>query len=114
MMVFFKNPIVWVVIFFLLSSIFRLSNLDLIEFKSDEATTVYQTVQFFESPYLIERGLISGTGVYNFPLFNYLMVALGVFSKDPQFLSGMIALINSLLVAVFFLMVKKFYGQLTA
>src|SRR3990167_8440726 len=114
MMVFFKNPIVWVVIFFLLSSIFRLSNLDLIEFKSDEATTVYQTVQFLDPPYLIQRGLISGTGVYNSPLFNYLIIPLSLWSRDPQVLSGVIALINSLSVAAFFLLVKRYYGQLTA
>jgi len=114
MMVFFKNPIVWVVIFFLLSSIFRLSNLDLIEFKSDEATTVYQTVQFLDHPYLIQRGLISGTGVYNSPLFNYLIIPLSLWSRDPQVLSGVIALINSLSVAAFFLLVKRYYGQLTA
>lgn len=105
---------IWVVIFFLLSSIFRLSNLNLIEFKSDEATTVYQIVQFFDQPYLIQRGLISGTGVYNFPLFSYLMIGLGIWSQDPQFLSGIIALINSLLVGIFFLFVKRYYDFITA
>lgn len=109
-----KRNLFWVVIFFLLSSIFRLSNFNLIEFKSDEATTVYQIVQFFDHPYLIQRGLISGTGVYNFPLFNYLMIALAVWSRDPQFLSWIIALINSLLVGAFFLLVKRYYGILTA
>lgn len=114
MIVFFKKTVVWTIIIFLLSSFLRLSNLDLIEFKSDEATTVYQTTQFFDHPYLIQRGLISGTGVYNFPLFNYLIIILGIWSRDPQFLSGAIALINSLLIVAFFLMVKKYYGQLTA
>ena len=113
-MMFFNKTIVWMVIIFLLSSIFRLSNLHLIEFKSDEATTVYQTIQFFDRPYLIERGLISGTGVYNFPLFNYLMIPLSLWSHDPQVLSGAIALINSLLIVVFFLLVKKYYSLLTA
>lgn len=111
---FFQKTTVWVSILFLLSSIFRFSNLDLIEFKSDEATTVYQTVQFFEHPFLIQRGLISGTGVYNFPLFNYSIILLSLWSRDPQVLSGIIALINSLLVVVFFLLVKKYYDQLTA
>ncbi len=108
------STIVWVVIIFLLSSIFRLSNLDLVEFKSDEATTVYQTEKFFEHPYLIQRGLISGTGVYNFPLFNYLLIPLIFWSRDPQVLSGIIAFINSLLVVLFFLMVRRYYNRLTA
>lgn len=111
---FFKNTIVWAIIIFLLSSIFRIFFLDLIEFKSDEATTVFQTVQFFDHPFLIQRGLISGTGAYNFPLFNYLIILLSLWSRDPQVLSGIIALINSLSVSVFFLLVKKYYGQLTA
>ena len=111
---FFNKTVIWVAIIFLLSAVFRLYNLNLIEFKSDEATTIYQTVRFFEQPYLIERGLISGTGVYNFPFFNYLMVILAVWSRDPQFLSGIIALINSLLVGVFFMFAKKYYGLMTA
>lgn len=106
--------IIWILTFLLLSSIFRLSNLDLIEFKSDEATTISQIVKFFDSPYIISRGLISGTGVYSFPLFNYLMIPVSILSRDPQVLSGIIALINSLLVVLFFFFVKKFYGILTA
>lgn len=113
-MILFKKTVFWMVTIFLLSSIFRLFNLHLIEFKSDEATTVYQTIQFFDRPYLIERGLISGTGIYNFPLFNYLMIPLSLWSYDPMVFSGAIALINSLLIVVFFLMVKKYYDQLTA
>lgn len=111
---FYKSTIVWVAIIFLLSSIFRVFFLDLIEFKSDEATTVYQTVLFFNHPYLASRGLISGTGAYNFPLLNYLMIMFGVISQDPQFLSCAIALMNSFLVCIFFLMVKKYYGFITA
>lgn len=114
MTIFFKKTASWIVVIFLLSSFFRLSNLDLIEFKSDEALVVYQTTQFFQQPYLPQRGIISGTGVYNFPLFNYLVIILGIWSLDPRFLSGMIALINSLLIVAFFLLVKKYYGQLTA
>lgn len=106
----FKKPLVWAIIVFSLSSIFRLSFLNLIEFKSDEATTVYQTVQFFEHPYWASRGLISGTGAYNFPLFNYLMVIIGVWSRDPQVLSGLIAFINSVLVGFFFLLVRRYYN----
>lgn len=109
-----KKPVVWAIIIFLFSAIFRLSNLDLIEFKSDEATIVFQTVKFFDNSYLIERGLISGTGVYNFPLFNYVMIALSLWSRDPLVLSGIIAAVNSLLVVLFFFIIKKYYGLLTA
>lgn len=105
---------IWVILIFLFSAFFRLSNLELIEFKSDEATTVYQTVQFFNNPYLISRGLISGTGVYNFPLFNYLMIPLSIGSSDPIFISAVIAVVNSILVVLFFLLIKKYIDLPTA
>lgn len=113
-MKFFKKNIFWLVAIILLSAVFRIFFLDLIEYKSDEATTVSQTVKFFNSPHLIERGLISGTGVYNFPLFNYLMIPVSLFSRDPMILSGIIAAINSLLVGVFFLIIRRYYDFLTA
>lgn len=113
-MKFFQKTIFWVIIIFILSSLFRLSNLNLIEFKSDEATTVYQTARFFDRPYLIQRGLISGTGAYNFPLFNYMMIPLSLWSRDPIILSGVIATVNSLLIGVFFLFVRRYYGLMTA
>lgn len=109
-----KNNIFWLIIMILLSSVFRVFFLDLIEFKSDEATTVNQIIQFFNSPHLIERGLISGTGVYNFPLFNYLMIPVSLWSRDPIILSGVIAAVNSLLVGVFFLFVRRYYNLMTA
>ncbi|MDO8573425.1 MAG: hypothetical protein Q7R77_01615 [Candidatus Daviesbacteria bacterium] len=110
----FKKNIFWVINIILLSSIFRVFLLDLVEFKSDEAITVYQMIQFFDSPHLIERGLISGTGVYNFPLFSYLMIPLSLWSRDPMILSGVIAVINSLLIGAFFLFVRRYYNLMTA
>lgn len=110
----FNSKLFWIIIIFLSASIFRLFSLDLIEFKSDEAITVYQTVLFYNQPHIIERGLISGIGVYNFPVFNYLIVFLSVFSRDPLFLSFLIALINSILVIVFYLIIRKYYNQQTA
>lgn len=112
--VIFQKTIIWMIIIFLLSSIFRLFFLDLIEFKSDEATTVYQTLLFFNHPYLIQRGLISGIGVYNFPLFNYLMIIFAIWSRDPQNLSWVIALINSFCVSGYYLLVRKYYDNMTA
>lgn len=108
------NNLFWIIIIFIVASVFRIFSLDLIEFKSDEAITVYQTALFYNQPHIIERGLISGIGVYNFPLFNYLMVFLSVFSRNPELLSFLIALINSILLVVFYLIVRKYFNQLTA
>lgn len=104
----------WILLIFLVSSVFRIFFMDLIEFKADEANTIFQIEQFFDSPYLIQRGLISGIGVHNLPLFSYLMVPIATFSRHPQYLSFIIALINTILVAIFYLFVRKYYGHLTA
>lgn len=106
-----NNVFFWIITIFLTASMFRLFSLDLVEFKSDEAITVYQTAYFYNDPFLIERGLISGIGVYNFPIFNYLMIVLSIFSRNPQFLSFLIAMINTILVVIFYLIIKRYYNQ---
>lgn len=111
---FFKKPIIWIIFVFLCSAIFRIFFLDLIEFKADEATILFQTVTFYAHPSLIQRGIISGVGVYNLPLFNYLIIVVSLFSRDPKILSFTIALINTFLVVALFQIIKRFYGNPTA
>ncbi|MFA5932963.1 MAG: glycosyltransferase [Microgenomates group bacterium] len=109
-----KRKLFWALIIFLGAAFFRIFFFDLIEFKADEAITTFQTVEFYLNPYLIQRGLISGIGVYNFPLFSYLIIILAIFSRDPQYISFLIALINTMLVPVFYIVIRKYYDQLTA
>lgn len=99
---------------FCLSAFFRIFFLDLIEFKYDEAYTVFELEKFFTRPYLMQVGPPQSTGVYNPPLFNYIMILLSLFSRHPQYLSFLIALINSVFVVIFYLVVKKFYSPITA
>ncbi|MBI2017788.1 glycosyltransferase family 39 protein [Candidatus Daviesbacteria bacterium] len=107
----FKNPLVWTIIIFIAAGAFRLTSLDLIEFKLDEARDVYEMERFYSEPYFIQRGTIQSTGVYNPPLWYYILAVLSLPSRNPQYLSFMIALINCLAVVGFYLVVKKFYGQ---
>lgn len=109
-----NNTLFWILIILLGAAFLRILYLDLIEFKLDEATIVYQTVQFYLNPYLIQRGLISGLGVYNFPLFNYLIILIAIFSRDPQFISFLIALINTILIPFFYLIIRRYYNHMTA
>lgn len=85
--------------------------MDLIEFKYDEAFTVFQLTQFYNKPYLMQVGPPQSTGVYNPPLFNYLMIGISLISRNPQFLTFIIALINTISIVFFYLVIKKFYGQ---
>lgn len=102
------------IVIFLISSIFRLTNLSLIEFKFDEAFTVFQMTQFFAHPYLMQTGPIQSTGIYNPPLFNYLMTFISLFSRQPQYLSFVIALINTIFIVIFYRVIRKFLGNLVA
>lgn len=101
------------ILIFVAASIFRLSNLDLIEFKLDEARDVYEMAKFHQEPYLFQRGTIQSTGVYNPPLWYYFLGLISLPSIDPEYLSFMIALLNCLAIAGFYWVVQKFYGQLT-
>ena len=98
-------------IIFICAAIFRLTFLDLIEFKLDEARDVYEMVNFYRQPHLFQLGPIQSTGVYNPPLWYYFLTIISLPSRDPQYLSFMMGLLNSLAVAAFYLVVRKFYGQ---
>ncbi len=102
---------IWVVVIFLSAAVFRLTALDLIEFKLDEARDVYEMELFWQNPTLLERGTIQSTGVYNPPLWYYFLSVISAPSRDPQYLSFMIALINCVAVAGFYLVARRFYGQ---
>lgn len=108
------STVFWIIFLFAVSAIFRMFFLDLIEFKQEEAFTVYELEKFYSHPYLMQVGPISSTKVYNPPLYNYLMIGLSFFSRNPQFLSLMIAFINTLCVPLFYLLVKKYYSNRTA
>lgn len=105
------KPLLWAIMIFFCASLFRLTSLDLIEFKLDEARDVYEMVQFYKSPHLFELGPIQSTGVYNPPLWYYFLALLSLPSRDPQYLSFMIALFNCLAIGGFYLMVNKYYGH---
>jgi hypothetical protein len=89
----------------------RLFFLSLIEFKADEALTVASLEQFITQPHLIQAGLVSSTGARNFPLFQYLLILPSLISTHPQFLSGVIAALNSLAIIALYLIIKRFYPQ---
>jgi 4-amino-4-deoxy-L-arabinose transferase-like glycosyltransferase len=104
----------WSILIFSFASFFRIFFLDLIEFKFDEAFTVFELNNFFSNPYLMQQGPIQSTGVYNYPFYNYLMIILSLPSRNPVFLSFLIALINSFSIVLLYLLIKRFYGNFIA
>lgn len=107
-----NRPVLWTIIIFFCAAVFRLNFLDLMEFKLDEARDVYEMERFHKDLYLIQRGTIQSTGVYNPPLWYYFLTLLSLPSRDPQYLSFMIGILNCLAVAGFYWVVRKFYGHL--
>jgi len=93
------------------AAIFRVFFLNLSEFKIDEARIFDQIISFYENPALVQRGIPSSLGTYNFPLFSYFMIVLGFFSKNPLTLNFLIALINASLVPVFFITSRRFFSR---
>lgn len=105
------NQLAWMVVIFLSAAAFRLSYMDLIEFKVDEARDVFEMAKFFKDPYFIFQGTIQSTGVYNPPLWYYILVLISLPSRDPQYISMMIALINCIAVVGFYFMMRRWYGN---
>lgn len=101
-------------IIFLFSLVFRVTNLDLIEFKTDEAVNLLLSSRPALHQSLPPGGTVSSIGILNPPLFNYLLTPLTFFTLDPKFFSLFIALVNALSIAFFYLIVKKYYGQIIA
>lgn len=96
------------------SAVFRLTNLDLIEFKADEAINLFLASRpLFGHPFP-PGSTVSSIGILNPPLFNYLLLPLAAISTDPRIVSFFIALINSFAAGFFFLVVRRFFGKTEA
>lgn len=112
--IFFRNETKWFILIFVIASLFRITNLNLMAFQFDEATTLNHVVKFYQQPYLPEIGMLSSIRINNFPFFDYMIIILALPSKNPQIITFFIGLINSLLVGFFYLIIRKFINQRTA
>ncbi|MDO8621154.1 MAG: hypothetical protein Q7R31_02645 [Candidatus Levybacteria bacterium] len=97
-----------------LSLIFRITNLDLIEFKIDEASNLLLATRLMFGHPLPYGGITSSVGILNPPLFNYILIPFTLISLDPKVIVAIIALINSLAIGLFFLIIKKYYNTALA
>ncbi len=97
-----------------LSLIFRITNLDLIEFKIDEASNLLLATRLMFGHPLPYGGITSSVGILNPPLFNYLLIPLTLISLDPKVIVAIIALINSLTIGLLFLIIKRYYTTVLA
>lgn len=104
------SPLFLFIVIVLASSIFRITNLDLIEFKKDEAINLFlATRPFFGHPFP-PGATVSSIGILNPPILNYLIFPPLFISWNPIFVSFYIGLINSLSIGFLFLIIRRFYN----
>ena len=101
-------------VIFFLSALFRITNLDLIEFKADEGINFFLASRPLFGHGFVPGGTVSSLGITNFPLINYLLFPLLLISLDPKTISFFIALLNSVAIVAFFLIIKRYYNQTIA
>jgi hypothetical protein len=89
----------------------RLSNLELTEFKLDEAHVCSKAAEFLASgrPPLV--GIGSSVGAANPPLFIYLTAIPVSLSKNPAVIAGFIALLNVGAVLSCYLLTREHFGE---
>lgn len=96
------------------SALFRVTNLDLIEFKADEAINLFLASRPLFGHPMPPGGAVSSIGVLNPPLFNYILFPFTLLTLDPKIISLLIGIINSLAIGLFFLIVRRYYGLIVA
>jgi hypothetical protein len=95
--------------------VLRATDLDLLEFKGDEAQAVHLALPMAEGKALPEIGLMSSVGLHNPPLFIWLSAAPVAVTVDPRWVTaGLIGLFNALAVALTYLLFYKRIGRFPA
>ena len=94
-----------------LAAVLRLGDLDLMEFKGDEAVAIHLTRPLVEGTDVPGAGLMSSVGIHNPPLFIYLTAAPVLISHDPLWVTGsLVGLLSLLSILCTFLLVKPRFG----
>ena len=72
----------------------RLTHMELMEFKGDEAVAAMMVADALGGGGWPTHGLMSSVGIYNPPVFIYLMMIPGLFTVDPICLAKFVGLLN--------------------
>ena len=91
----------------------RLRDLDLVEFKSDEATAVDLARRVLDGE-LLTVGLISSTGAYNPPLFVYLSAIPLAVRDDPLAATAFVGVLSVAAVILTYFVLRPRFGALVA
>lgn len=103
-----------VVLIFFVAALLRLIHLNYMEFKGDEASTLFLAVDFVSAKAFPLVGIGSSLGTYNPPLFTYLMGIPMLFSRNPVIAAGFIAILDSVAVGLTYVFCRRYFGRITA
>ena len=102
----------------LLAAGLRLTRLDLIEFKYDEATTARSALAIVREGRLPAMGMISSQGPRNPPLMSYVLALPFALSRDPRLAAGWVAFLGVVAVGLAYWVGRAYFdrrvGALTA
>jgi len=104
--------VMWAIV--LLAAVLRLSSLDLIEFKADEANHLLRGLEIVEQGRLPLVGGPSSYGPAKPPMMTYLMALPLAIGRDPRYAAAFIALLNVAAVGGTYAIARRYYGQRVA
>jgi 4-amino-4-deoxy-L-arabinose transferase-like glycosyltransferase len=104
--------VMWGVV--LLAAVLRLSALDLIEFKADEANHLVRGLEIVEQGRLPLVGSPSSFGPAKPPMMTYLMALPLALGRDPRYAAAFIALLNVAAVGGTYAVARRYYGARVA
>jgi len=98
----------------LLAAVLRLSALDVIEFKADEANHLVRALEIVEQGRLPLVGSPSSFGPTKPPMMTYLMALPLAVGRDPRYAAAFIALLNVAAVGGTYAIARRYYGTRVA
>lgn len=106
----------WIVLLLLLAvaALLRLFNLDYMEFRGDEASSIFLASGIASGKHFPLVGIPSSIGTLNPPLFTYLMAIPMLFSRNPVIAAAFVALINCAAVGWCYVFCRRYFGPITA
>jgi 4-amino-4-deoxy-L-arabinose transferase-like glycosyltransferase len=109
-----RQDTVFLFLIVLVAALFRLLNLDYMEFKGDEAGNLFLASALVSGQSFPLVGIMSSIASYTPPFFVYLMAIPVLFSRNPLIAAGFVALLNCAAVGLTYVFCRRYFGQIAA
>ncbi|RYD77920.1 MAG: hypothetical protein EOP53_12130 [Sphingobacteriales bacterium] len=94
----------------LLAVFLRFYHLQYMEFKDDEAKNAYKALNLAQQGNISLTSGQSSTGIQEPPIFTYLLAIPFIFTSNPVFATGFIALLNVLGILLCFFLIRNYFS----